>query len=141
MTKEQIKNIAQELDCGVTCYVHKLSKAVISIPTDEDHLSDFDDDAWKSERKEIKKNIKKYIEIPTMSSSEAFEVMRDFAEQVDDPILQDKLEQALEGRKPFANFKIQIDNSGDYRQRWFDFKEKRLIEYVEENLKENHLLT
>ncbi len=47
--------------------------------------------------------------------------------------LQNKLSNALERRKPFANFKNLIDNS-DYRHDWFDFKQSCLEEHVYETL-------
>ena len=56
----------------------------------------------------------------------------DFAESIDNTRLQDRLINALNKSKPFQNFKRQIDNSGEYRQFWFDFKKKRYIEWVKE---------
>lgn len=41
--------------------------------------------------------------------------MADFAENVDDTRLKDKLTNALNRPKPFQNFKWQIDNSGEFR--------------------------
>ena len=37
----------------------------------------------------------------------------------------------LQRPKPFGNFKWEIDNSGKYRQQWFDYKKERFIGYVE----------
>lgn len=42
----------------------------------------------------------------------------------------------LNRSKPFSNFKWIIDNSGDYRQKWFDFKNQKYIEWVEEKISE-----
>jgi len=56
--------------------------------------------------------------------------MADFAEIVDDSILQNKLINALNRPKPFQNFKWQIDNSGEFRQRWFDFKNRCYISSI-----------
>jgi len=44
-----------------------------------------------------------------------------------------RLANALNNRKPFANFKFIIDNS-EYRQDWFDFKQRYLERYVKELL-------
>lgn len=43
---------------------------------------------------------------------------------------------ALNRSKPFRNFKWQIDNSGDYRQVWFDFKRRRYKEFVKKQIEE-----
>lgn len=60
--------------------------------------------------------------------------MTDFAERIDDSKLQDKLRSALNRPKPFKNFKWQIDNSGVFRQQWFDFKKMRYIHWVKEQI-------
>jgi hypothetical protein len=60
--------------------------------------------------------------------------MVDFAESVDDTKLRDKLISALNRPKPFQNFKWQIDNSGEYRQQWFDFKKMCYIQWVKEQI-------
>lgn len=55
---------------------------------------------------------------------------------MDSASLQEKLINALNRSKPFSNFKWIIDNSGDYRQKWFDFKNQKYIEWVEEKISE-----
>jgi hypothetical protein len=60
--------------------------------------------------------------------------MTDFTESVDDTRLQDRLINALNRLKPLQNFKWQIDNSGEYRQQWFDFKKMRYIHWVKEQI-------
>jgi len=51
-----------------------------------------------------------------MDSHESFKIMADFAENIDNARLQDRLINALNKSKPFRNFNWEIDNSGDYRQ-------------------------
>lgn len=60
--------------------------------------------------------------------------MVDFAESVDDKMIGGKLINALNRTKPFHNFKWQIDNSGEYRQQWFDFKKMRYMQWVKEQI-------
>jgi hypothetical protein len=71
-----------------------------------------------------------------MESHESFDIMADFAENVDSRELRDSLINALNRKHPFQNFKWVVDNSGPYRQKWFDFKNQRLIEWVEKKLDE-----
>ena len=42
----------------------------------------------------------------------------------------------LSKKKPFREFKFVIDNSGAYRQEWFDFKNRKLEEFVRNRLNE-----
>ena len=37
--------------------------------------------------------------------------------------------------KNYGNFAEIIDNSGDYRQEWFDFKKMRYFKYVKRQIK------
>ena len=69
-----------------------------------------------------------------MESRDAFRMMVDFAESITDNNFRHKLINALENRKPFQNFKWHIDNSGDERQKWFDFRRMRNIEFVEKQI-------
>ena len=91
---------------------------------------------WTDVLNELEENWDKYIEIERMESHESFDLMADFAESVDSRELRDSLINALNKKHPFRNFKWVVDNSGPYRQKWFDFKNQRLIEWVEKKLGE-----
>ena len=63
--------------------------------------------------------------------------MADFEEQIKDGNrLKDRLFDALNKNKPFSRFKLEIDNSGEFRQKWFDFKLAKLENWVTEKLEE-----
>ena len=47
-----------------------------------------------------------------------------------------KLIKALNQKKPFIKFKFTIDNSGVYRQQWFDFKNTQLKQWVSDKFYE-----
>lgn len=72
-----------------------------------------------------------------MESGDSFTMMSDFIATVEDNSLRYKLEQALQKPKPFRNFKFVIDNSRDYRKRWFEFKDRRMFEWVKRQISEN----
>ena len=92
---------------------------------------------WDKEFKAIRKAAGKYLEIEGMDSRDSFRVMEAFIDTVDDRLLQAKLTLAINQRRPFANFKLEIDNSGPFRDKWFEFKEKSLMEWVEQQLLRN----
>lgn len=133
MTAEQIREIAENLDVGLRCFVHKESLKTIFVP-DEDKYPDITLEYGDQELREIKKARNEYVEIEGMDSGESFRVMEEFVESVDDERLRDRLEQALGRPKPFSNFKVVIDRSGSYRDKWFAFKTRKLVEWVEEQL-------
>ena len=135
MKEEDIKEISEQLDCGFCAFVHKRTGQMIFIPN-ENELPDIEFDAWKEELELLKRNPSDYYEIEKWSSREAFQIMEEFAETLNEnKQLQGRLLYALNNRKPFREFKFIIDNSGDFRQQWFDFKNKWQIDYVEQELK------
>jgi hypothetical protein len=133
LTKDQIKEIAEQLDCGMRCYVNKETGEIKSVLNFESWQTD-DTEPWGDILNELDENWDKYTEIDRMESHESFELMADFAESVEDRELRDSLINALNKKHPFRNFKWVVDNSGDYRQKWFDFKNQRFIEWVKDHL-------
>ncbi len=132
-TKKQIQEIAENLDCGMRCF-YNLKTGEIKTILNFDSGIGVDEEIWEEESKEIDKNWDDYFEFEGFESYESFKIMEDFAEIVEDTKLQNKLINALNRPKPFRNFKCQIDNSGDYRQQWFDFKKMRYIQWIKEQI-------
>ena len=134
LSKENIKEIAEQMDMGFNAFIHKETGELIFVP-DIEQLYGTNLEGWEEEFDKLKKNRKKFVEIEKMQSNDSFRVMKDFAEQVDDDSIRTTLLEALNRRKPFSNFKDAVDNSGDYREKWFAFKDKRNIEWVEDVLR------
>lgn len=136
LTTKQINEIAQEIDCGFRCYLNLKTGKLISTP---DFELNFDDgkEFYEEELEELENNWGDYAEIERPHSSDSFKFMVDFAEQLKDGNrLKDRLFDALNKNKPFSRFKLTIDNSGEFRQKWFDFKQAKLENWVTEKLKE-----
>jgi Uncharacterised protein family (UPF0158) len=132
-TKQQIKEIADQLDCGFRAFYHKQSGELIFVPNTEKHPN-MDTEAWEDELDKLDENYLDYKQIEAMESSDSFNLMEDFAEEMSDARLQGKLFTALNRKHPFREFKFVIDNSGEYRNAWFEFKNKRYFEWVENQI-------
>ena len=132
-TKEQIKEISDQLNCGFRAFYHKLSGELIFVPDTDKHF-DMETDAWQDELDKLDNNFLEYQQIDAMESRESFDVMVDFAENISDKHLRNKLIEALNSKKPFRAFKFIIDDSTE-RENWFAFKDKRYIEWTEDQLK------
>jgi len=132
LTKDQIKEIAEQLDCGNRCYINKETGDIKTTPDFDNGYAD--EELWADVLEELEENWDKYIQIEKMESHESFDLMADFAESVDSKELRESLINALNKKHPFRNFKWVVDNSGPYRQKWFDFKNQRLIEWVKDQL-------
>lgn len=135
LSQEQINEIAELLDCGLICYVNKDTKEIKSV-IDSDQF--YDDLAlWDETLKEIDDNFDKYLKIEKMSSREAYQIMEQFAGTVEDKEIRKKLTSALGRRKPFQNFKYEVDENEAVRQEWFTFKAHKYQEWVKTEL-DNH---
>ena len=133
LTDIQIKEIADWLDCGMRCYYNKQTGEIKHI-LNFDNWMYADEELWEEDLKELEENWENYIEFEGMTSHDSFKVMAEFIDTVDNNYLRERLLHALNNRKPFQNFKWVIDNSGKYRQQWFDYKKERYIEWVVEQL-------
>jgi hypothetical protein len=96
---------------------------------DMDHTS-----FWDKEVRKIQRKWKDYLVLEKMDSSEAFRLMEGFIDELEDEKMQEDLAKVLNRKSPFANFKAEVESS-PYRQQWFDFRDKKYQEYVEELLK------
>ena len=132
-TTDIVKEIAEQLDCGFRAFIHKTTGQLLFVP-DNNNYPDIDLDSWDEELEQLENNFTDYYEIDKWTSSEAFETMSEFADQLTDKNLQSRLFDALRKNKPFKEFKLVIDNSGDFRQQWFDFKNKWQEDFVARQL-------
>lgn len=131
LSKETIKEIADNLELGLRCFVNIETHEVVAMP-DENQHPDMETEAWKEEMEKVENDPEQYKEIESMRSSDSYQVMEDFVETIDDAFLKGRLTQAIEGHKPFANFMLQIDRSGPYREMWFAFRTQRTIDWVKD---------
>lgn len=133
LSTDQIKDIAQDLDCGFICYINIQTGEYTAVPKDYH----WDTDAFDDVVAEIKKKRKLYFEIEPPMPGELFRFMEYFIDTLPDQEykLKEKLIEALSQPKPFQHFKYVIDNSGPYRDHWFAFKNQQFIEFVKRHLK------
>jgi len=68
-----------------------------------------------------------------MDTREAFRVMADFIDEIEDSKFQEDLIKILSLRSPFANFKAEVETS-EYRELWFSFRTKKYEDYVRDIL-------
>ena len=130
ITSEKINEIAQELEAGMKVYLNRETLEIKPILDWED-ISD--NEIWEEEVEDILKEWSSYLVISKMESREAFRVMEEFADSVEDEVFREWLIKILNRKSPFANFKAEVESS-PYRQNWFDFRLKKYEEYVKEHL-------
>ncbi|MFD0862548.1 UPF0158 family protein [Sungkyunkwania multivorans] len=98
-------------------------------------MMDEDDfrDAFDDELKKVNQSKTDFIKFEVLESFESFKIMERFVAELTDKNLQLELKSVLANKKPFQNFKHIIDHS-NFRQSWFDFKQKELEKRVETQL-------
>ena len=133
VSKEKLKEIVDQLDFGFKVFININSQEIVSFP-DEDQGFDIDP-VWQDEVAKVRKNKKAYFEIEPLTSRESYEIMESFIGTIKDEHISAVLLQAIEGRKPFANFNHQIHQLDAEKKEWFEFKESQLMEYVRNQLK------
>jgi len=124
-----IREIAGELECGNLCFVNKADFSLEYYPANYDDMG-WEENPWQDVIDKIKKKPKDYLEFEPMDSNQSFKIMREFAELIAKDNLQDELIKTLNRSSPFRNFKNVIDNSGEFRQKWFDFRDEQYIIWV-----------
>ena len=139
LNDQQIKEIAEELDTGFRCFFNIKTREIVAVP-DFIENPDFDQEYFEEDLKKLETNADQYIEIEKPSSRDSFNIMLGFTDQLTgNEELKEMLFSALDRKKPFSNFKFLIDNSGIYRQQWFDFKNDQLKKWVIDKFNEANL--
>ncbi|MEX1191558.1 MAG: UPF0158 family protein [Brumimicrobium sp.] len=131
LTKEHIIEIADLLDCGMTCFFHRPTGTIESYPDPDDLF--FESEPWQDTIDKIENDWDNYDRFEKMDSTQGFQVMENFAYVLTDKVFRDKIIERLSRRRPFQNFKNLI-NSSDYRQSWFDFKKNAYIDFVKRQI-------
>lgn len=131
-----IKEIAESLDSGLVSFLNLDTVEIEDFPKEMlDDPEEFEAMTGDSlENLNFKHtNWGNCVRFDPLESFESFDIMRKFVDSLEDKGLIDKLNNALNDRKPFANFKTIIDNF-NYRQNWFDFKKQFMENHVKELL-------
>lgn len=135
LSDNQIQEIVESFDMGLTCFWNKVTGELVFVPKREyEHL--LEKDMFAEEQEKIENNYENFIEIDPPSSSEQFQIMADFAEQLDERLLlRGQLITALNKSKPFQGSKHIIHNSGKYREQWFAFQTEQLQKFVRDSFR------
>lgn len=126
----QVKEIAEWLEMGEQCYIHKKSGELIHFP-DPDLIDDME--CWEEIIGKVEGQEDQYITFEKMDSTSAFEVMESFVKTLPVSHSTARLMTALSGSKPFRHFNHVIHES-EFRDDWFDFRLEANMRWVREQL-------
>jgi hypothetical protein len=134
ITPEKIKEIAQELDCGMKCFYHIATAEIESYPDELKGYDGFDEELWQDTIDKIENNYKQYISFEGMESHDSFRMMETFISNINDEKTRIYFEEAIRRRRPFQQFKACLHEYDGLQQQWYQFKEEQLLKLVERQL-------
>jgi hypothetical protein len=116
-------------------FLNAQTGALVFITDDDDaHLSEYGpDDPDHPSRLSLdllQSRDSVYLQVPSVSSRQGYEFMRDFIATVENIRLRIALENAIAERKPFRRFRSVLDRHPDDLQRWYGYKSARVMALV-----------
>lgn len=101
----------------------------------------FDDIMDPDEKEELDDKVdeglgERYIKIPNAESYEGYQDMEDFIETVKEMKLKEKLYNSITRKGAFRRFKDVLNSYPKERERWFKFKDEKVMERINEWLEE-----
>ena len=129
-----VDEIVSSLDAGFVCFLNPETIEMEEVPNDL--IMDPEEfeactgetiDSWGLKHE----TWDKCITIEPLKSNDSFNIMEQFTDQLENSILKNQLINALNNRKPFANFKRIIDDS-EIREDWFKFKHMWMKNHISE---------
>ncbi|MES2328776.1 MAG: UPF0158 family protein [Bacteroidota bacterium] len=135
ISENQLKEIAELLDCGMICFYHRENKELEYYP-DPFKQYDVDEEAWGEVMDKVEENYQDYLRFEPMSGTDAFRVMEDFVATIPSQHIQYALMQVLSRRKPFQGFNHLLLQYPHLREQWFVYKSDQYIKFVREQIEE-----
>jgi hypothetical protein len=134
-----LDDVLESLELGSPGMTQYLNTETGGIAMISDYSDSFDENGESLDYDDLDKfQDEKYIALPIVDSHEGYRDMEAFIETVKDSSLRNRLENALNQRRPFRRFKDVLMGSAE-EERWFKFQTARNRERALEWLEENNL--
>lgn len=135
-SKDPLIEIANCLDLGQLCFVHKNRGEVVILITDDEALLD---DEGLADLDLVENNPDSYMRLERPDSKTAFRNMQKFIETFDDESQKNELYEMLRGPRPFFNFN-QAMKKAKKGAAWEAFRISAIREHVEQVLQEAEVI-
>jgi hypothetical protein len=87
----------------------------------------------------IETNPGRFLFIDPINSSESFKIMDDFSSTILNDLIKNTLRSALTRRKPFRNFKEELNHLHEIQKEWYNYHEKEMEKTANEWLDDNDI--
>jgi hypothetical protein len=139
-----LDSVAEELTIltdDMTAFVNRRTGEIVSISRDDADLVEEEnaEDELPDWQKEMIPKVREILSsddwaaLPTKFDVHEWEIMRKFADSVDDASLADRLHRAIRGKGAFRLFRITVDEAG-LREEWYRFKHETLRQIARDAL-------
>lgn len=133
LDESQLKDILDQQQIGMSCFVHRQTGQLITIPN-LDQFSELETQDWQVDIHQVETFSEQYWQVPSPSSKDTFRFMEQFAvEQTEEPF-RSKLLVILSRPNPFRHFKDAINRPGPYRQAWFAFRDEQILAWLKQQV-------
>jgi hypothetical protein len=110
---------------------------------DMDEASDDEAPDWEREQRDLARAVDedqegRFIELPTRFDIHEWDIMRRFAESVEDDAVSARLRGAIHGRGAFRHFKDVLQEAG-IEDQWYAYRDRALIEIARDWAEANNI--
>lgn len=127
LSENTVREIADWLQCGLECWIHKFRGTMYFLPDLNDPY--VDTDQWADVISDVSGNEDQYLVLQTMDSSHAYRIMQNFTFSLKESAIRSELEEALSGQRPFHHFSSTLEHS-PLREKWADYRFNAHMEWV-----------
>jgi hypothetical protein len=127
LSENTVREIADWLQCGLECWIHKLKGTMYFLPKKDDPY--FDPEQWREVLYALEGNESDYLVFQTMDSSQSYRMMQDFTWSLQESFERTELERALKSARPFHHFKLLVDVS-DLNEKWSNHRFDAHMDWV-----------
>ncbi|MDQ6890055.1 MAG: hypothetical protein M3Z56_07250 [Bacteroidota bacterium] len=105
ISPETIKEIAEQLDCGMKCFYHLPTGELVTYPDELKWGGEIDEEVWGEDLAKIDENFHEYVAFTAMESHESFGVMEDFIEMITEQRVRESLKKSFNAQNLFNSSK------------------------------------
>ncbi len=132
-----LDDVLESLELGSPDVIQYLNTETGGIAMISDASDSFDENGEPIDRDDIDRfDDEKYIALPIVDSEEGYQDMEEFIGTVEDSALRNRLQNALNQKRPFRRFKDVLIGLTE-EERWYKFKternRRRALEWLEDN--------
>lgn len=132
LSENTVREIADWLQCGLECWIHKLRGTMYFLPCKDDPC--FNPMQWEDVLIALEGNENDFLVFQIMDSAHSFAVMQGFIWSLQESFIRTELEKALNGSNPTHHFNLLVEVS-DLSEEWSNYRFDAHMDWVKSQVK------